>query len=113
MELALIEKILELKDLIKNSSKYISLYSKEKELENNKEAILLSYKKDLAIMDYEDNLKHFDKNSKEVLQSKEKLSKAIFKLNDLKITKEYKSLLENFNELMKEVENILFRGLND
>lgn len=113
MELSLIEKILELKDLIKHSSIYVNLYSKEKNLENSEDAILLSYKKDLAIMDYEDNLKHFGKNSKEIFKSKEYLSSIINDLNNLEVVKEYKSSLDEFNNLMIMVEKVLFRGLDD
>ncbi len=63
MNLDLLNEVYKLKDLIKSSDEYIALLAADKKLSKSEEASLLAYKKDLAICDYEDTLKHFNNKS--------------------------------------------------
>ena len=63
MEISLIDKVLYLKEELLNSAEYLNFKNTEQKLENNDEVALLSYKKDMAIVDYEDTLKYYSRNS--------------------------------------------------
>ena len=113
MDSRLIIELENLKDDIKNSEEYKEFLIKEKELENNEEVQLLSYKKEMAIVEYEDSLKHFAENSDEVKKAKNKLNQAITLLNSHKIVIEYNKALTKLNILLSEVEREIFGDLND
>ena len=81
MNLRQIELINILSEKIKESDVYKEYLNSEIEIENSEEVAILSYKKDMALVQYEDSLRHFDKNSKEVLEASRHVSKAIFALN--------------------------------
>ncbi|MBQ9266200.1 MAG: YlbF family regulator [Bacilli bacterium] len=113
MDSRLIIELENLKDDIKNSEEYKEFLIKEKELENNEEVQILSYKKEMAIVEYEDSLKHFAENSDEVKTAKNKLNQAISLLNSHKIVIEYNNALTKLNILLSEVEREIFGDLND
>ena len=113
MDSRLIIELENLKDDIKNSEEYKEFLIKEKELENNEEVQLLSYKKEMAIVEYEDSLKHFAENSDEVRKAKNKLNQTITLLNSHKIVIEYNKALTKLNILLSEVEREIFGDLND
>ena len=89
MNLRQIELINILSEKIKESDVYKEYLNSEKEIENSEEVALLSYKKDMALVQYEDALRHFDKNSKEVLEASRHVSKAIFALNNHELVVKY------------------------
>lgn len=113
MEIKIINDILELKSEIVNSSEYKEFKIAEEKLENDEEVAILSYKKDMAIVNYEDTLKHFRKDSPEALISKENLDKIIRIMNSHPIVKEYNSKLTQLNLLLNEVEELVMGDIND
>ncbi|MBO8428078.1 MAG: YlbF family regulator [Firmicutes bacterium] len=112
MDIELINKCFELKDLIHNLKEYKDAIDSELKMENDDEVKLLSYYKDLAIMDYEDNLKHFSKNSKEVLESSKVLSNRIYELNNHPLVKDYKEKLDKLNKIYNEIDKELFGDID-
>lgn len=113
MEISLIDKILDLKEELLNSKEFLDFKGAELGLENNDEVALLSYKKDMAIVEYEDTLKHYSRNSNEALKSNKLLSEAIFKLNENPLVKEYNSSLDTLNNLLRDIESRIFEGIDD
>lgn len=113
MEISLIDKVLYLKEELLNSAEYLNFKNTEQKLENNDEVALLSYKKDMAIVDYEDTLKHYSRNSNEALKSNKLLSDAIFKLNENPLVKEYNASLDILNKLLSNIESRIFEGIDD
>ncbi len=113
MDSKLLIELENLKDDIKNSLEYKEYLSAEKELEDSEEVQLLSYKKEMAIVDYEDSLKHFKEDSLEVKKAKEKLNEAISLLNSHEIVVKYNNALTKLNILMSEIEKEIFGDLND
>ena len=113
MDSKLLIELENLKDDIKNSLEYKEFLVYEKELEESEEVQILSYKKEMAIVDYEDSLKHFKEDSDEVKAAKNKLNQAISLLNSNEIVIKYNKALTKLNILLKEVEQEIFGDLND
>lgn len=106
------EKILndaiKLRESILNSEEYKKVQELNNLMNNSDEIKLLSYKKDLAIMEYEDALRHFSKNSIEVINKESNMAKAIYLLNNNKIVKEYNIAFSKLESIYKEINDSLF-----
>lgn len=100
--------LVNLKEILKKSKEYEALSIKNQKLEESDEVKLLSYKKDMAIMNYEDALKHYDKNSLEVLSAEKVMSKAIYDLNNHPLVKEYNLAYRDLNEVYLKINHELF-----
>jgi len=104
----LYESISNLKTAIRNSGEYKALVLQNELLEKSDEVKVLSYRKDVAIMEYEDALKHFHRNSVEVLNTEKRMSKAIYDLNNHKLVKEYNLCFANLNKVFEHINEELF-----
>ena len=113
MEQELIVKLLDLNDEILKTEEYINFKNKEKELISNDEVALLSYKKDMAIVDYEDTLKHFKKGTNEEINALKRMKQSVDSLNSHEVVKSYNDALTKLNLLMNEVEEQIFEGIDD
>ena len=111
MNLELIELINKLSEKIKETSIYKEYLLSEKEINDSDEVKILSYKKDIAIMKYGDAIKHFDKNSKEVMEASKVMSEAIYNLNSHELVKIYNIKLAKLNSYLKEIRDQLFGDL--
>ena len=111
MNLELIELINKLSGKIKETSIYKEYLLSEKNINNSDEVKVLSYKKDIAIMKYGDTIKHFGKNSKEVMGASKTMSEAIYNLNNHELVKIYNKNLANLNSYLKEIRDQLFGDL--
>ena len=111
MDENLINLLSELRDLLKETDEYKSLIAAEKTMENSDEVMVLSYKKDMALVHYEDTLKHYPKNSKEVLESEKNLAETVYNLNNHELVKDYKTKLNAYNKLLEDVKNRIFKGI--
>lgn len=109
----LLNQISILKENIVNSDEYRNLLKAEKEMEQSNEVMILSYKKDMAIVDYEDALKHYSRNSIEVLKAEKILSETAYNLNQHPLVKSYKENLDKLNQLYEEIDKIIFNGIKD
>ena len=98
---------------IVNADEYRNLLKAEKEMEQSNEVMILSYKKDMAIVDYEDALKHYSRNSIEVLKAEKILSETAYNLNQHPLVKSYKENLDKLNQLYEEIDKIIFTGIKD
>lgn len=111
MDEKLVEKLSLLKTEIIRSKEYQEFIEIEKKLTSNEEVMVLSYKKDMALVEYEDGLKHYSKNSQELININKKLAEATYNLNNHPLVKEYKKKLDALNKLYLEVENIIYKGI--
>lgn len=111
MKEELLEKLILLKTEILNSSEYQNFTKAEQILTSNEEVMILTYKKDMALLEYEDGLKHYSKNSKELINLNKNLAKATYNLNSHPIVVEYKKQLNNLNKLYLEIENTIYKGI--
>ena len=99
--------------LSKKTDEYKALLNAEKLMEESDEVSLLAYKKDMVIVEFEDALKHYGKNSPEALLIEKKLAEATFLLNSHPLVVDYKTKLNTLNKLYKQIEKVLFKGLKE
>lgn len=104
----LLNSVYVLKEAIRSSLEYKSFVKANEILESSDEVKLLSYKKDMAIVDYEDALKHYNKNSIEVLNSEKNLSQAIRNLNNHQLVKEYNKAYFQLKAIYEKINRELF-----
>ena len=100
--------LVELKKDILNSIEYKDVMLKNKIMEESNEVKILSYKKDMAILNYEDSLKHYPKNSIEVINEEKNMAKAIYNLNNNKLVKEYNEAFAKLSNIYKDINLELF-----
>ncbi len=99
---------IDLRNKILDSEEYKKVKLKNKEMECSDEVKILSYKKDMAIMNYEDALKHYDKNSVEVINAEKEMAKAIYNLNNHPLVKEYNKMFAELAAIYKDINFELF-----
>lgn len=102
-----------LNELIHDSNEYKEYIEMENKINNNEELMRLAYKKDLIIMDYEDAINHYGRNSKEVLSINIKLKEVMDEINKIEDVKIYYEKLNNLNKLYEEIDNKLFNFIKD
>lgn len=112
MKIELLEKCFFLKDLIHETSEYKDLIVSEKRMEKSDEVKILSYKKDVAIMEYEDSLKLGNEFSDLAIKRKINMSDAIYNLNNHELVVDYKNKLYKLNKLYKEIDDLIFGEFN-
>lgn len=98
---------------IKNNEVYLEFKKANEELENSDEVKILSYKKDMAILEYEDNLNHYGKNDEKTFMASRKMGEAIFNLKNHELVKKYNEKLNKLNEFLKEIDQELFGEIYD
>ena len=99
MDALLYSKVLKLKEAIEKDERIILLNQIEKEMEECDEVMKLSYKKDMACIAFNDALKHFSNDSKEVKDAQHDLYVAKLNLDN-------HPLIQKYNSLYKEVKKI-------
>ena len=112
MEEKTLQKAYELKELLNNDERYLLLLEKERDMENDEEVCLLSYKKDLANNNYNDVLRHFTSDSKEAKKAQKELFEAKKALDSHPKVIAYLKAYSEVRILLEEINNILFKDLN-
>lgn len=105
MNLNLLTKIDELKKEIKDSEEYKEYIKAKLNMESDEKAMILSYKKDQAIFEYEEIIRFNSKNSKEALAQLKKINKIkeeLLKLDSVKIYLDKEKELNKIIDLINE-----------
>ena len=102
-----------LSEELKNDKRVIDLTNKEKLMEENEEAMKLSYNKDIKESLYNDALRHYSKDSKEVKKAQKELFLAKKELESLPVVKDYLKAYKKVRELYGEINSILFSSLDN
>ena len=108
MNNALYEELYELKETMKNDPRFVRLNELDKQLNENEEVMKLSYQKEMAIVEYEDALNHFGKDSKELQKAQQKLAKCKLNLDNHPLVKEYYLALQKVREMDRQINHKLF-----
>jgi cell fate (sporulation/competence/biofilm development) regulator YlbF (YheA/YmcA/DUF963 family) len=103
--------LMNLKELLKNDSRIISLNEIEKEMENNSEVQLLAYKKDMLVNEYNDMLRLFKDDSEEVKKARYNLYLAKRELESHEVVREYFKKYSVVRNLLEVIEELIFEGL--
>lgn len=108
MNSSLNEKVEILKESLAADSRVVRLNSLEEKLNTNEEVMVLSYKKDAALVEFEDALKHFKEDSDEVKLAQKKLYEAKKALDLYPLVQEYNKAYKEVRILCNKINNELF-----
>lgn len=108
MNLNLLTKIEELKEEIYESEEYLDYKKAKKDMENDELAMVLSYKKDQAIFEYEEVIRFSSKNSKEALEALKKINKAKEELLKIPSVQIYLEKEKKLNEIIDYINKEIF-----
>lgn len=112
MNQSLLEKVTKLKEEIGNSPEVKELNRLNDLLENNEEVMKLCYRKDCAVTNYEDALKHFGENSDEVLKAQKALHQAKLDLDSNDLVKKYNEQFKIVRKIYDKINEEIFNPFN-
>lgn len=108
MNEALYKELYELRDLMKNDPRFLAFQELDKKLNENEEVMKLAYQKEMAIVEYEDALNHYGKNSVELQKAQQNLAKCKLNLDNHPLVKEYYLALQKVREMDRKIDQELF-----
>lgn len=112
MNQKLYEKVSKLKEEIDNSPEVKELKRLNYLLENDEEVMKLCYRKDCAVTNYEDALKHFGENSDEAINAQKTLHQAKLELDLNPLVKQYNEQFKIVRKIYDKINEELFNPFN-
>ena len=112
MNNSLYEEVYKLRDQMKSDPRFLALKEMDEKLNNNEEVMKLAYQKEMAIVEYEDALNHYGKNSAELKKAQQNLAKCKLNLDNHPLVKEYYLALQKVREVDRKVNEKLFDDFN-
>ena len=112
MNNSLYEEVYKLRDQMKSDPRFLALKEMDEKLNNNEEVMKLAYQKEMAIVEYEDALNHYGKNSAELKKAQQNLAKCKLNLDNHPLVKEYYLALQKVREMDRKVNEKLFDDFN-
>ena len=112
MDEKILEKTYQLKKALDSDPRIIALNEIETRMNSNEEVMALSYKKDVTLDHYNEMLKYYKDDSKEVKKARQELATAKKELESHPIVREYLIAYQAVRLLFKEVNEGLFSYLN-
>ena len=113
MNKELLDSLFLLKESLENDSRVLRLNELDKQINENEEIMKLAYKKDMALLSYEDCLKHFKEDSKEVKEAQKALYEAKLSLDKHPLVIEYNNAYKLVRELYNKINEVLFRKFGE
>ena len=112
MNQSLLEKVTALKQEINNSPEVQELNRLNSLLENDEEVMKLCYRKDCAVTNYEDALKHFGENSDEAIKAQKELHQAKLALDSNELVKKYNEQFKIVRKIYDKINEEIFNPFN-
>lgn len=112
MNNSLYEEVYKLRDQMKSDPRFLMLKEMDEKLNNDEEVMKLAYQKEMAIVEYEDALNHYGKNSAELKKAQQNLAKCKLNLDNHPLVKEYYLALQKVREMDRKVNEKLFDDFN-
>ena len=109
---SLYEEVYKLRDQMKSDPRFLALKEMDEKLNNDEEVMKLAYQKEMAIVEYEDALNHYGKNSAELKKAQQNLAKCKLNLDNHPLVKEYYLALQKVREMDRKVNKKLFDDFN-
>ena len=110
---SLMNSLEKLKEAIESDPRVLHLNELDKKLNDNEEVMKLAYKKDMALLSYEDSLKHFKEDSKEVGEAQKRLYEAKLSLDKHPLVIEYNNAYKLVRELYNKINEVLFKKFGE
>ena len=108
MDKELYDALLKLKESIENDSRVLALNEVDARLSSNEEVMKLSYKKDMAVIEYEDAINHFGQTHEITLKAQKKLYEAKKELDSHPLVKEYNQKYQEVRLMYNHINEELF-----
>lgn len=108
MTSSLIEKIDNLKIALSKDERIVRLNAIEEKMNKDEEVMKLAYQKDMALLDFEDALKHFPESSSEVKEAQNRLYKSKLSLDEHPLVKEYRLAYKEVQKIYSLINKELF-----
>lgn len=109
MNQELYDKVVALKEGIENSPEVQELNRLNALLEKDEEVMKLCYKKDMAVLGYEDALKHFGENSIELQKAQKILAQAKLDLDTNPLVKQYNEQYKIVKKMYDKINEEIFK----
>ena len=97
-----------LKEAIEKDPRILLLNQLEKEIENNEEVMVLSYKKDVALANYEDTIKYFKDDKDKIQEAQKLLAESKYNLDIHPLVKQYNKAYLEVKLMYEEINKQLF-----
>ena len=97
---------------LSSDERIISLNEIEKIMNEDEQAIRLCYRKDMMNMEYNDKLRFFKQDSKEVKEARKNFYEAKKEFESYEIVKKYLKSYKEVRELLDEINEVLFSDFN-
>ena len=97
-----------LKEAIEKDPRILLLNQLEKEIENNEEVMVLSYKKDVALANYEDTIKYFKDDQDKIQKAQKLLAESKYNLDIHPLVKQYNKAYLEVKLMYEEINSQLF-----
>ena len=110
---ALLLSLENLRDCIESDPRVLRLNELDKKLNEDEEVMKLAYQKDMALLSYEDALKHFKEDSKEVRDAQKRLHEAKLQLDLNSLVKQYNEAYKEVRLMYEKINKILFDPFMD
>ena len=104
----LAESLGKLKEALENDPRVLRLDELDKKLNFDEDVMKLAYKKDMALVAYEDSIKHFGEDSKETRDAQKRLYEAKLSLDNNPLVKEYNQAYKEVREIYNKINDELF-----
>ena len=108
MDKELYDALIKLKESIENDPRVLALNEIDARLSKDEEVMKLSYKKDLAIVSYEDAINHFGEKSEQALKAQKELHLAKLELDSHPLVKEYNAKYQEVRLMYNHINEELF-----
>ena len=108
MNESLLAKVESLKSALEKDERVLLLNEVEERMNKDEEVMKLAYQKDMALLAFEDALKHFPESSQEVKDAQNRLYKSKLALDEHPLVIEYKQKYKAVRELYDQVNKELF-----
>lgn len=105
---SLINSLNKLKTAIENDPRVLKLNELDKKINENEEVMKLAYQKDMALVSYEDSLKHFKEDSATVSEAQKRLYEAKLSLDNHPLVKEYNLAYKEVRLMYEKINKTLF-----
>lgn len=112
MNQKLYDKVSLLKNEIENSPEVKELNRLNSLLDNDEEVMKLCYRKDCAVTDYEDALKHFGENSDEAIKAQKALHQTKLALDNNELVKQYNEQYKIVRKIYDKINEEIFNPFN-
>lgn len=113
MNASLLDLLARLKKNIENDPRVLLLNELDRKINNDEEVMKLAYQKDMALLSYEDSLKHFGEESKETKAAQKRLYEAKLSLDNNELVKQYNLAYKQVRIMYEIINEELFNDFKN